>query len=313
MKVGKTILIVGATGFIGQRLIRDFDSQDFVIKAAVRVKKDGLPRCAEQIIIGDLLESPSWQSALQNLDTVIQLASKTSVDKHPTAQTLYVLSRLNVDETRRLAQAAVQAGVRRFIFVSSVKVLAERSVTPFTETMQPAPEDAYGHTKWGAEQALLEISSESEMDTVIIRPPMVYGPGAKGNIESLARLVKTGLPLPLGGIENKRSVCAVGNLSDFIQTAISHPGAANETFLVADDARLSTSALIRLIAVASGKRARLFPLPPQLIQGVLRAVGKASMADRIYGDLEVDTSKARDVLNWRPRQTTGEGVEEMVG
>lgn len=304
--MSKPLLITGATGFIGRRLVSDLLSNGAQIHAAVRSINDRLPPLVDQIIVRDLASGPDWSEALCDIDTIVHLAAITRTGSQELAQ-------VNTVETERLAQAAVKAGVRRFLFISSVKVLGERSITPFTETTQPAPEDAYGHSKWEAEKALVEIAGESQMETVIIRPPMVYGPGTKGNIESLARLVKTGLPLPLGGIENKRSVCAVGNLSDFIQTAISHPGAANETFLVADDARLSTSALIRLIAVASGKRARLFPLPPQLIQGVLRAVGKASMADRIYGDLEVDTSKARDVLNWRPRLTTGEGVEEMVG
>jgi nucleoside-diphosphate-sugar epimerase len=223
--------------------------------------------------------------------------------------------RVNVDGTLALARAAAQAGVRRFVFVSSIKVNGER--TPpgraFRADDAPAPADAYGVSKWEAEQGLFALSRETGMEVVVIRPPLVYGPGAKGNFAALVRWVARGVPLPLGAVRhNRRSLVGLDNLVDLIVTCLDHPGAANEVFLAADGEDLSTADLLRRVGRAMGHPARLLPVPVWVLQAAAASLGKRAVAERLLGSLQVDGSKAGELLGWEPPCMVDEGLRRAV-
>jgi nucleoside-diphosphate-sugar epimerase len=226
------------------------------------------------------------------------------------ADPLAEFRRVNVDGTLNLARQAVVAGVKRFIYISSIKVNGEQTsiAQQFAAADTPAPEDAFGISKWEAEQGLQQLATETDMDIVIIRPGLVYGPGAKGNFSSLVRLVEKGLPLPLGAIRNKRSLVALDNLVDLIITCIDHPAAANQVFLAGDGQDLSTTELLRGVAQAMGKPSRLVPVPTSLLMLGATLLGKKAVAQRLLGSLQVDISKARDLLGWEPPITVEEGL-----
>jgi nucleoside-diphosphate-sugar epimerase len=218
--------------------------------------------------------------------------------------------RVNVDGTLNLARQAAESGVHRFIFVSSVKVNGELSNErkPFSPSDAPAPEDAYGVSKWEAEQGLKAIAKETAMEVVIVRPPLVYGPGVKGNFASMVKLVRKGVPLPLGSIRNKRSLVAVDNLVDFIVTCIDHPAAANQVFMVSDGEDISTSELLCELGKAMGKPARLVPVPAGLLRLGATVLGKRAVAHRVLGSLQVDISDAKALLGWKPLVSLQEGL-----
>jgi len=218
--------------------------------------------------------------------------------------------RVNVDGTINLARQAAEAGVRRFIFISSIKVNGEQTSfgRPFTAEDIPVPVDAYGISKYEAERGLLKISADTGLEVVIIRPPLVYGPGVKGNFSSMMRVVKKGFPLPLGAIKNKRSLVALDNLVDLIITCINHPAAANQVFLAGDGEDLSTTELLRGVAKAAGVSSRLIPVPASVLMFMASLVGKKEMAQRLLGSLQVDISKACDLLGWTPLLSVEEGL-----
>jgi len=218
--------------------------------------------------------------------------------------------RVNVDGTLNLARQAATAGVKRFIFISSIKVNGEQTPLgqPFTAEDTPAPEDAYGISKWEAEQGLLQLATETGMGVVIIRPPLVYGPGVKGNFANMIKLVAKGLPLPLGAIHNLRSLVSVDNLVDLIITCIDHPAATNQVFLAGDGQDLSTTELLRGVARAMGESSRLIPVPSSLLMLGATLSGKKAMAQRLLGSLQVDISKARHLLGWEPLISVEEGL-----
>jgi nucleoside-diphosphate-sugar epimerase len=221
---------------------------------------------------------------------------------------------VNVDGTLNLASQAVKAGVKRFIFLSSIKVNGESTEigTPFVEAGSASPEDAYGLSKLEAEQGLFNIAQETGMEVVVIRPPLVYGAGVKANFASMLRVVKRGFPLPLGAIHNQRSFVYVGNLVSFILRCIDNPAAANQVFLVSDGHDLSTTALLQACAVALGVKSRLIPVPQRLIEMGARLMGKRSVAERLCGNLQVDISKAHRLLDWTPPVSVSEGLKATV-
>lgn len=221
---------------------------------------------------------------------------------------------MNVAGTLNLARQAASAGVERFVFLSSIKVNGEqtRPGQRFNPDDQPVPEDPYGMSKWEAELGLRKVAEESGMEVVIIRPPLVYGPGVKGNFASIQRLVARGLPLPLGAIHNKRSLVALDNLIDLIITCVDHPAAANQVFLVSDGEDLSTSELLRRVGSAMGRPARLLPVPSALIYLGATILGKKAIAQRLLGSLQVDISKARDLLDWDPPISVDEGLRRCL-
>lgn len=266
------------------------------------------------LVVGDLGPDTQWNSALRDVNTVIHLAARVHVMCDNAADPLAEFRRVNVAGTLNLARQAVAAGTKRFIFISTIKVNGEETTLgrPFTSSDLPDPQDAYGISKHEAEECLRQLAEETGLEVVIIRPPLVYGPGVKGNFHSMMRWINKGVPLPLGAIHNQRSLIALDTLVDFIITCIDHPAAANQTFLVADGEDLSTTDLLRRVGQAMGKPARLIPVPMSVLKIGARLLGKQSMAQRLCGNLQVDISKAREVLGWSPPVSVDEGLRRAV-
>lgn len=296
------ILLTGATGFIGQALIHHLDQQGFAVTAAVRRFTNTLSASIRQTVVGDLLPNSDWTSALANVDTVIHLAARAHIMRDTATDPFAEFRLVNTAGTLNLARQAAAAGKRRFIFLSSVKVNGEFTLSdkPFTNSDAGVPDDPYGLSKYEAEQGLKEIFAQTGMEIVIIRPPLVYGAGVKGNFLSMMRWLHRGIPLPLGAIHNQRSLVALPNLIDLITVCIDHPAAANQIFLVSDGEDLSTTELLQRLGAALGRPARLLPVPQPLIETTLNLLGKRAIAQRLCGNLQVDISKTRDLLGWTP-------------
>lgn len=294
------VLVSGATGFVGQRLVMRLllDKQYVPIAAARRAAPlQGL--CP---VVSFDLDKPFGWPDLSGVDAIVHTAARVHVMNELAKDALAEFRKVNVEGTLQLARRAAKAGVRRFIFISSIKVNGESTLPgrPFSADDVPAPQDPYGVSKHEAEQALKQLALETAMEVVIIRPPLVYGPGVKANFLSMLRWLEKGVPLPLGGIRNQRSLVALGNLVDFIVTCINHPAAANQTFLVSDGQDLSTPQLLNCLANALEKRPRLIALPQWLIVSVATLLGKQAVANRICGSLQVDISKSHELLGWTP-------------
>ena len=305
-----TILVTGATGFVGTGLIARLAHDRRPVRAATRRDTGDLSPGVERATIGDLGRDTDWRPALEGVRTVVHLAARVHVTRDAAPDPLGEFRRVNVAGSLTLARQAAAAGVARFVFVSSVKVHGERGV--FTEAAPLAPVDPYGISKSEAESGLHRIACETRMELVIIRSPLVYGPGVKANFRALMRAVARGLPLPLGAIHNHRSLAALDNLVDFVLTCIKHPAAANETFLVSDGEDLSTTDLIRRLARALGQPARLIPVPASILMAGATMLGKRDMAQRLLGSLQVDISKARQLLGWVPPLSVDEGLRRAA-
>lgn len=251
---------------------------------------------------------------MTDVDVVIHCAARAHIMKDEMADPLAEYRKVNVDGSMNLARQALEAGLRRFIYISSVKVNGESTNgrLPFTEKDIPAPEDAYGISKLEAEQALIELTKNSGMDLVIIRPPLVYGPGVKANFLSLIKLSSIPIALPFGLVHNKRSMVFVGNLVDFICACIEHPSAANEVFLVSDGEDISLKELITHIRKALGRRANMLPVPVFLLNLLGIITGKKAVIDRLVGDLQLDSTKAQSLLGWKPPFSVQQGIEQTV-
>lgn len=282
------------------------------MRAAVRGPGSGIPSNVELVKVGDVSAPADWRAAAAGMDAVVHLAARVHVMRESAADPLAEFRRVNVAGTLNIARQAAQAGVRRFIYLSSVKVHGEERRTPYTESDHAAPQDPYGISKHEAELGLRALATETGLEVVIIRPPLVYGPGVQGNFRSLMRLVHRGVPLPLGAVNNRRSLVALDNLVDLILACVRHSRAANETFLLSDDRDLSTTQLIRSLAAAMDKRTRLVPVPASLLELAATAVGKREVARRLLGSLQVDISKAKRTLGWRPPITVEEGLRAAV-
>lgn len=305
------VLVTGATGFLGRALIKRLvDDARYSPVATVRRKASDLVAGLKPILIGDLGASTDWSSALLDVEVVVHTAARVHVMKDAAADPLIEYRKVNFEGTLNLARQAVQAGVKRFIFISSIKVNGEETVLgkPFTADDVPHPVDPYGISKAETETALLELAVSTGMEVVIIRPVLVYGPGVKANFQSLMRWVSKGIPLPLGLIRNKRSLVALDNLVDLILTCIDHPGAVNQVFLVSDGDDLSTTELLQRVGKALGSPARLMPVPSGVINFSARLVGKSSISQRLLGSLQVDISKTRVLLNWEPPVSVDEAL-----
>jgi nucleoside-diphosphate-sugar epimerase len=307
-----SILVTGANGFVGSQLCAYLVNQGYRVRAAVRSRQTDWTVC-EQQVIGDISACSDWQQALQEMDCLIHLAGRAHVMRERTDNPLALFRQVNVQGSLQLAKQAKAAGVKRFIYLSSIKVNGERSYgKPLTADDPAQPEDAYGQSKWEAEQALRETLAGSDMALVIVRPVLVYGPGVKGNLRSLASWIRKGVPLPLAGVENRRSLVGIDNLLDFLHLCVEHPAAAGETFLVADGEDLSTPQLIRMLAAAMGMEARLFPLPDLILRllGVLS--GRSAAIERLCGDLQVDIEKNRRLLEWLPKRSVEAALRDMI-
>jgi len=303
-------LVTGATGFIGTALLSRLLQEGLSVRAASRRDVVTLPLGAERVVVGDLSGNTDWRHALANVETVVHLSARVHMMRDAAADPLSEYRQANVEGTRNIAQQLASAGGRRFVFLSSIKVNGEAGV--FRESDAPKPRDPYGVTKHEAEACLRKIAAETGLEVVIIRPPLVYGPGVGANFGSLMRAVAFGVPLPLGAVHNRRSMVALDNLVDFILACIKHPAAANETFLVSDDEDLSTTDLIRRVARAMGRPARLVPVPSTFLFGAAALLGKREIARRLLGSLQADISKARQVLGWHPRISVDEGLRAAV-
>jgi UDP-N-acetyl-alpha-D-quinovosamine dehydrogenase len=307
------VLVTGANGFLGRPLGAHLAERGHSVVRAVRSPSGKLPAADGVVATGDLEDARDLGDALTGVDVVVHLAARAHVMRDTASDPEAAFRRANLDATRHLAQEAVRAGVRRFVFLSSVKVNGEQTTDrPFSENDLPQPEDAYGRSKRAAEQELWRIAAATGLEVVVIRPPLVYGPRVKGNFLRLLKLADTGVPLPLARVRNWRSLVNVWNLCDLIALCVSHPAAAGETFLACDQHDLSTPELIRALRESLGKPPRLFPVPPSLILGASRLAGRKALAARLLGSLQVDSAKAGRLLGWRPTVSVGEGVRRTA-
>lgn len=314
MAITRRGLVTGATGFVGKRLLSVMASgTQWRITGATRSAAE-LPPSVTPAPITDLTEKTDWSSALNEVSAVVHLAARVHVMNDDSATPLTEFRRTNAEGTVNLAEQAAAAGVRRFVFVSSIKVNGESTEqdSPFTAEDAPAPVDPYGISKAEAEDALHRISSETGMEVVIIRPPLIYGPGVKANFGAMMQWLSCGVPLPLGRTENERSLLALDNLVDLIITCLDHPAAANQTFLASDDEDVSTSELLRRMGQALGRPARLVPVPPALMRWAARAVGKESLYQRLFGSLQLNVRKTRETLNWTPPLSLDDGLRQAA-
>lgn len=308
------LLITGANGFIGRALISKLALQtNYFIRASVRKKTIQFPRQIEVFENMEASSNTNWTDALRDIDVVIHLLARVHVMHDKVANPLLEFRNINVNATIALAKIAAKQGIKRFIFLSTVKVNGESTFNkPFSELDLPHPQDAYAISKWEAEEALKKISKDTGMELVIIRSPLAYGPNVKANFLKMIQYVKRGIPLPLGAIQNKRSLIGIDNLVDFIVTTISHPKAANHTFLISDDEDISTTDLLRRIGKHIGKPARLIPLHPRILSFLFNILGRQDFGDRLLGSLEVDITKAKKLLAWFPPKTLDEGLRVTV-
>lgn len=310
------ILVTGATGFVGSALVQRLmaDGTCGGVVAALRRLRVSLPEGVKLVHVGDLLPTTKWGAVLQQVDAVVHCAARVHVMQDGANNPLDAYRHVNVQGTLHLARQAAQAGVRRFVFISSIKVNGEatRPGNPFTADDVPAPIDPYAVSKMEAELGLQDISAQTGIEVVIVRPPLVYGPRVKANFASMMYWLARDLPLPLGAIQNARSMVALDNLVDLLVTCMKHPAATGQTFLVSDDEDVSTTALLRRTAKAMGKDALLVPVPVGLLQLGAALVGKRDVAQRLCGSLQVDISKTRHLLGWSPPLTLDEGLRRAV-
>ena len=306
------VLVTGAGGFVGRALIAETAARGNLVRGTSRLQ-GGVPKSIDSAVIADVGPCTDWGKALNGCNVVIHLAARAHVMKEADSDPLPEYRRVNVQGTLNLAGQASAVGVRRFLFISSIGVNgAETFQQPFTDQDQVAPHSPYAVSKCEAELGLQALANETGMEVVIIRPPLVYGPNAPGNFGSLMRWLKRGIPLPLGAIHNQRSLIALDNLVDLIITCLTHPAAANQTFLVSDGEDLSTTQLLRRMGAALGKPARLIPVPVSVLKLGAALVGKPELAQRLCGSLQVDMSKTRELLGWTPPFSVDEGLKKAA-
>lgn len=309
------ILVTGGTGFVGSAVLaRLLEDGAMPVRAAVRSAGARIPPGIDKVVVGALAEDTDWRAALAGVSALVHCAARVHVMDDTAADPLEEFRRINVQGTLALARQAAAAGVQRFVFVSSIKVNGEMTAVgkPFTADDAPAPADAYGVSKMEAEQALRALESESGMQVVIVRPPLVYGQGVKANFATMMRWLARGIPLPLGAIHNRRSLVALDNLVDLIVTCVRHPQAAGQTFLVSDGQDPSTTELLQRMGRAMGRPARLIPLPAACLTFGASLLGKRDVAQRLCGSLQVDIGKTRRLLGWTPPLTLDQGLQKAA-
>lgn len=303
------VLVTGANGFVGCALCPALERAGHVVRRAVRQASG--PSQPNTIAVGDIGTGTDWSQALDGIDVVVHLAGRAHVMQESMTEDAVRAAyfETNASGTEVLARAAAARGVKRLVFVSSIKVNGEATFdTPYRETDEPRPEDDYGRSKLAAEQRLVQVSRQTALEHVILRPPLIFGPGVKGNLARLMRIVDRGIPLPLGCIDNRRSLIGLTNFVCALVLCCEHPNAANRIFLVSDGRDPSTPDLIRILAAALARKPRLLPVPAFLLRGLARAARSGALS-RLTGSLQVDSSAIRHCLDWRPP----ESVEREIG
>ena len=310
----KSVLVTGANGFVGSVLVPELSSRGFDVGQLVRDKKYQDNLKIKSFCIDDLDDLVDLTEPLKDVDVVIHLAARVHVMTDKNIDPLAEYRRVNVESTMNLARQAASLGVKRFIFVSSVKVngeLTEKGLL-FKADDNPNPKDPYGISKWEAESALMKLSKGSGMEVVVVRPPLVYGPGVRANFSSMMTWLYKSIPLPFGSVDNRRSLVFIDNLVDLLIRVIDHPKAAGDVFLVSDDHDVSTTVLLKSMSYALGKKAKLIPVPLFLLKIIFNITGKASLSQRLLGSLRLDISKTKKLLNWTPPVSFEDGIEKTA-
>lgn len=312
MPQDRVVLLTGSTGFVGSTLLVSLKKHhEFRAISAVRQLGSSVFRLNEEaVVVGNIDGSTDYTAAIVGVSVVVHAAARAHIMRDEVQDPLMEYRKVNVEGTLNLAKQAAAVGVKRFVFISSIKVNGESTTVgnPFRAGDVPAPKDAYGLSKLEAERGLLQLGEETGMEVVIIRPPMVYGPGVKGNFASMIKLVEKAIPLPLGAIHNKRSLVGIDNLVDLIIRCMDHPAAANQVFLAGDGDDLSTTELLRGVGKAMGRPARLIPIPAGMLQFGATLLCKKAVAQRLLGSLQVDIRKTCELLDWKPPYTVEEGL-----
>jgi nucleoside-diphosphate-sugar epimerase len=309
----KKILVTGATGFLGASLLRHLCVQGYCSTAASRRKIVDMPLSVVTCIVDGVGAETDWSVPLRGQDVVVHCAARVHVMRDTSVDPLEAFRAVNLHGTINLARQAKEAGVKRFIFLSSVGVNgAETFDAPFSESDVARPHSPYAMSKYEAELGLRVVAEQTGLEVVIIRPPLVYGAGAPGNFQSLVRWLLRGVPLPLGAIKNRRSYVALGNLVDLLVVCLDHPAAANQTFMVSDGEDLSTTDLLTRMGSALGKPATLLSVPMVLLKFGAAVLGKRDIAQRLCGSLQVDGGKARRLLGWTPPLSVDEGLRQAA-
>jgi len=307
----KTVLVTGANGFVGRALCAELVGRKYAVRAVVRDASSLNGGACEVVTVTDIDAATEWTNALKGVDTVIHLAARVHVMRDTVTDPLAEFRRINTAGTEHLARSAAASGVKRLLYVSSIKVNGEATHgdKKFTAADVPAPQDPYGVSKWEAEQALHRVAEETGLEVVIVRPPLVYGPGVKGNFAQMLGIVFKRIPLPFASVHNHRDLVYVGNLLDAIITCASHPKAAGQTYLVCDGEDISTPDLLRQLAAGMKAPSHLFPCPPALLQLAGKLAGKSQQLERLLGSLRVDSDKMRIDLNWVPPYSSQQGLQ----
>jgi nucleoside-diphosphate-sugar epimerase len=308
------VLVTGANGFIGKALCRRMLTDGWNVRGAVRSfgKKTILPQGVDGVAIGNIGADSEWEPVLNGIDAVVHLAARVHVMDEGCTDPTSEYRKINVGGTKHLARIADSKNVRRFVYLSSIKVNGDGRSDPYTTEDLPAPVDPYGISKLEAEMVLRDIAEKTGLEVVILRPPLVYGPGVKANFLQLIKLINLGIPLPLAGIKNQRSLIFLGNLVDAVLTCILHPKAAGKTFLLSDGKDVSTSELIQKISSVLGRPSRLFSLSPDLLRFLAKVTGRSNAVNRLLDSLTVDTTKICTELNWKPPFSIEEGLRETA-
>jgi nucleoside-diphosphate-sugar epimerase len=306
------VLVTGATGFVGSVLCETLARSGYVVRAASRSERELPSVIAEQVVVGDIHAGTDWNRALLDVDCVLHVAARAHVmDDRTDGADAYLLT--NADGTRRLAEAAARAGVRRFVYMSSVKVNGEEtSTSAYTAADPPAPSGNYAASKWLGEKHLAEVAGRSALEHVVVRSPLVYGPRVKANFLRLLRWVDRELPLPLGSVHNRRSLVSVWNLCDLLAHTLAHPRAAGRVWMVSDGEDLATPELVRRIARAMHRRTRLFGVPPRLLEVTGACLGRGAEVSRLTRSLMLDIAPTRSELGWSPAVSVNEALERTV-
>ena len=303
------LLVTGAGGFVGRPLCRELAHRGYRVRAAMRTRGQ-LSADGETVTVGDVDAATKWADALKGVDTVMHLAARVHVMKDKSADPLTEYLKVNLYGTSNLAQQAASAGVKRLVYVSTVKVNGEQTSEerPYIESDVPDPQDPYAVSKLQAEEVLHSISVETGLEVVIVRPPLVYGPAVKGNFFSLLAAIDKGVPLPLAGANGLRSMVYVGNLVDALVACATQPAAAGQTYLVSDGEDVSTAMLVEKLSHALGRNSRSFYLPPGLLRAAAIVLRRTEQVDRLFGSLRVNDQKLRTELGWAPPYTMEQGL-----